>query len=251
MMRKLLKHDIRDSYMEIVIFCGLLIFASLLIMLAVRTASGFFIFISGFAYFAAAAILAVVLIRIIIQNFHVKMFTNIGYLTLTTPVSTDKLLLSKIIVSMLWQTVVVIAFILSILIMIGSADLMGNFLRGFIRLFVDFPAQSIMVCLLILSFSLTSIMTLLLVLAIINKGKSKRYKVLKGILIYYGLNQAIGSFVAVLLVWIIFPLSSGNNLSPLAFFYIITGTLLVAFLGISVGFYFLSRHIIIKKIELE
>ena len=134
--------------------------------------------------------------------------------------------------------------------MLGSFELMTGFLRGFFSLFAQAPFHTIMIILLILVVSLAQIMQLLLVLALSNTGRSKRYKLLKGILIYYGINMAINTVVTVALTLAIIPMLS-IRLSSDTQFFIITSILMAIFIGISIAFYFISRHLIVKKIELE
>jgi len=57
--------------------------------------------------------------------------------------------------------------------------------------------------------------------------------------------------VTVLIFMIFGPLIDRANLSGAAMFYVMTSMIAVMFLGWAIGFYFLSKWLIVKKIELE
>ncbi|MCL2556819.1 MAG: hypothetical protein FWE03_07400 [Firmicutes bacterium] len=249
-MLKLLKHDIRDSYLEVVVFCGVLLLTSLFIMFSIMTQIGFWIVISWLAYSAAGLALSVVVLKVIVQNFHIKLFASGGYLTLTTPISINKILLSKILVSMLWLLLLTLTFIASIFVVLGAFEFMGEFLVGLFRVFMRYPLRVFQIGLVFLASALSGIVTLLLVLSLSNIGRSKKAKVLKGILIYYGLTQVM-SIISVIIMMSLMPALDRSNLSGTAIFYVITSVIFIIFIGWSIGFYFLSKYLIIKKVELE
>jgi len=250
MFSKLLKHDIRDSFLEVLVLCGALLAASTLVLLGIISNSGFLLSISIFAYVIIMAALAFIVLKVVIQSFHTRLFTNMGYLTLTTPVSIDKILLSKVLVSMLWQAVSAITILLSVLIIWASIESMTGFWHMIFVALFQYPLRLIQVTAMILSSSLSAVITLLFVLVLANMGRIKRHRLLKGILIYIGLGQGINILIFFIMM-ILSTIFIRLNLSANAAFNIITIVIIVLTLAWSIGFYFLSRLLIIKKLELE
>jgi len=247
-MLKLLKHDIRDSFLEVVILNGALLLSSVIMFLGL-VGNLFFLFGLGSLIWGVLLMaIGFVILRVIIKSFHSKLFTNVGYLTLTTPVSIDKVLISKIIVSMLWSLVTIVCVLASYLILFGAFEIlidygfMGEFFVNALRMmFVENFLITIEVSIAVLTSILASIVMLLFVLTLVNTGRMKAFKFLKAIAIFIGLTiimyifmYVFSSVIARILIdrlWI-FAINIFNMLW-------------------TVGFYLLSRLLIVKRLELE
>ena len=248
-MFKLLKHDIRDSFLEVLVLSGAFILSSLLIVLGARADWGFLWGIGSFIYGLLFLAVGFAILRVIVKSFHSKLFTHVGYLTLTTPVSIDKILISKIIVSMLWNLTATLAIFASIFILLAGLGAGNEVFGDIFRFFLDYPGEAVQGALTMLTMSLATIVTLLFVLTLTNTGRMKKYKMLKAIFIFIVLM--------IILYIIVFTLNSillgiALTVSPYSFpFYLFTTVVIVINLLWSVGFYFLSRLLIVYKLELE
>lgn len=260
MLSKLLKHEYHNTYKETLFVNGGIIMVSILIsalfMIGLQRIAAFLL-ISLIALYLMSG---VVIIINIVKSFHTKMFTDEGYLTMTLPVSIDHLLLSKIIVNLTYIIFTAVIFITSLIITMNS--ILGtdvfNIFDGLLSVIRDNPLGTILY---IINFAISFIsfvLTLILTLALLNIGKIKKYKLLAGIGIYYGLNFAIQLFSTVFnLIPYVIDVSGGdvsiidnsNNSSIANFILINVNTILVSVVSI-VSFYFISRYLIKNKLEL-
>jgi len=233
-MLKLLKHDIKDSYLEVVVLNGILIGLSLIVALGILAQSNFLMSIGMVAWSIVLAASFFIVFKTIIQSFNSKLFTNEGYLTLTTPMPIDFILLSKIIINMLWLIVTVVSIATSIIIVVsmvvnGVLDADFFIFDELFRLFWEHPLETFKGVVAGLAGALNLITTLIFELVLTNTDRFKKYKMLKGILIYIA--------IAIIVSYINIPNSYIGNL-------LIT-------LGLSAAFYFASRWLITNKLELE
>ena len=246
-MLKLLKHDIKDSYLEILILNGIMLGLTLFVVLGIAVKSAFLLSVGMFACSIVLMAAFVMVIRTVIRSFHTKLFTNNGYLTLTTPVSVDKILLSKILISMLWIIVTVVSVFFCALIVISTAlnSLLSSFggsfdlLVSLLKSIVENPLETFQAILLGLMSALSFIATLIFVLVLINTViRTKKYKTLVGILIYIGISVVTSQIT----------LQTVGRITNPDIAYTLSVLLYAAW---SVAFYFISRYLIINKLELE
>ncbi|MCL2062132.1 MAG: hypothetical protein FWH03_05890 [Firmicutes bacterium] len=243
-MRKLLKHGFKESWLEVVILNACVIVSSIVLFIGIATAQMFLLTIGTAVFIGALASAGVIILMSISRSFHKKLFTNEGYLTLTTPVSLDKLLLSKIIVNMIWIFATVFSFAISIFIMYAGIIILAGPAASFIfgvlvELIAQNPLSFILGIITFLASVLFFLTALLFIIVLFNTGHKKRFKILKGILLYYAFG-------------IVFTMIS-YAVAYFLLFYPITRTVvtIVIMLGLSVAFYFLSRFVIMRKLELE
>jgi len=261
-MFKLLKHDIRDSYLEVVILCGALLLASVVTMLGIVVLNPFLMGIGGLMWTILAFAIGFVILKIVVKNFHSKLFTNVGYLTLTTPVSIDKILISKILVSMLWNFAAMLTIIVSYVIIIAgmmsfvSPDVLIEFFGYFgeyiIRAVRAITFNQILFVieggLVALTGSVASIVTLLFVLTLVNTGRGRKYKFIKALVIYIGLTNVLYIFWYIM----IFSFLPGIiRFGPEVFLHLLLWAIIIINILWIVGLYIGSRMLIIKKLELE
>jgi hypothetical protein len=206
-----------------------------------------FLFLTGTIAFSLASwAVFFVLVRIIAKNFNTKLFSSNGYLTLTTPVSIDALILSKIIVSMLWTLVIILGLVFSstiILSAVFNSDWSGFGYLLFTALWTslsNYTGRFVLVLIQVFLIILCIIVTLLFVLVLTNTGRLRKYKALKGIFIFIGIFFVLASLMSLFGEAML-------NTSFLAFQWISIVLMLVW----SVGTYFLSRFLIKTKLELE
>jgi len=268
MVKKLLKHEFKNSYLEITILNGAIIGLTLIIALIINVDQPLLIalpIISLFSLYFAAYIL---LIINIVKSFSQKLFSKEGYLTLTIPVSIDKIIISKFIVNIIWYiitTVVFLASLLTIVFTFSGLDVEAlNFLKD-LRVIDLIPLAFFVLNSLIAVILLLS--TLFFTLCVLNVGKIHKFKLLIGVAIYYGISMVISWAQLILGNIIGFGLFYNDgefNFSRLAEFdlfnflnYSANGipifslhTFIINILAI-IGLYFLGRRLITKKLELE
>lgn len=71
-------------------------------------------------FFAGLAAISISAIVLTVQRFYRSFFSDEGYLTMTLPLSTHKLILSRLIVSVIWYALSFFACVLSVFIMIAG-----------------------------------------------------------------------------------------------------------------------------------
>lgn len=90
-----------------------------------------------FGLLIAGSLIATLLI--IIRRFYLSLFGREGYLTLTLPVSTHQLLLSKLLTAFLWSVFNALVLLISIVLLLIPITGLGNFLAWLPKLFAYIP----------------------------------------------------------------------------------------------------------------
>lgn len=232
-MLKLLKHNFKESYLEVLILGAVFIAVSLLCIISASASSSSLFSIAIFAWAICLIAVLVVVLKTIINSLSSRLFTDQGYLTLTTPVSIDKLLISKIIVSMVWVLFLyIIMFASMFLIFSANGDTQFIFSEIFKSIFGSGIGDALLVSLDIIMSILSFVVMLLFVLVFSNIGRIRRHKLLVGILMYLGINFIISLI--------------NNSLADI----LPLGTIIPNIVW-TVLFYFTSRYLIVNKLELE
>lgn len=283
-MHKILKHDFKSTYKEfLAMFAGLIVLSILMgIVLLIDVKNIFSIMIMAtlfvFYYFAFIAI-GIMWIICVIQSFNKKFFTKEGYLTFTTPVSIDNLIISKLIVNFIWFILAGVVYIISFLILFFAAT------RGqFFREMFDTIIQMVQWCFHYPSIFITSIvkcviyvislmLTLFFTLSLLNSGKVRKGRVLLTLLLYgsilsissliistlaiptVGLAVTEDSYCAVTIgfgwtipyIGVTIPFNGSDSMGLVYFNFVH----ILLQLGYIVGLYFLSRRLLVSKLELE
>lgn len=196
-----------------------------------------------------------------------SLFSDEGYLTNTLPVSPDKLLWSKILVFWTWLAIDFLCAALSIFILVSYPDTMPDIIDGFQTFFTSLfgfdglvavaEALGVILGLIIQYFFY---FTALILFSICLGSLFKTHKTLGAVVSFFGIN-IVQSIVMLIIRFIVPPLSpistvvtteSGEVISS-------TGTngtaqiifMLAWYLVLSVVFYFGSRHILTKKLNLD
>ena len=242
-MLKLLKYEMIQSYRQYFLTLGIFLILCVLAPLLPDFISQV---LSSLMIFAMLGISIAVLVNVI-TNFNRSMYKRPGYLTLTLPVTTEKLVGAKFIGSLIWVFVSSIVLSLGILIivfLIGNVplntlfDLFGELLKAlgnnFGLVVINLIDSIAMVSSMILSFY-----------AIITLTKTKyipKHKTVIGIIVYVAL-LILGSS---LLMWQpieSFVMSLDSTAS--VWFSIVLNLVLAT------AFYFFTVYLIDHKIEVE
>ncbi|MCM1259469.1 MAG: hypothetical protein NC182_00810 [Prevotella sp.] len=283
-MLRILKHDFKSTYKEfLAMFVGLIVLSILMgVVLLIDVRNTFSIMIMTtlfvFYYFGFFAI-GIMWIICVIQSFNKKFFTKEGYLTFTTPISIDSLIISKLIVNFIWFLLTVVAYIISFLILFFAATRGQLFREMFdsiiqmVQLCFDYPAVFITSILKVIIYVVSLMITLFFTLSFLNSGKVRKGRVLLTLLIYgsiLSISSLIISVIAIPTVGLAITENShcaitagfgwtmpyigitipfNNSYSMGVVYFNFVHVLLQ--IGYIVGMYFLSRKLVVSKLELE
>lgn len=123
MLGKLMKHDIQATYRSFALTYVGILAASLLYGAFIFQATGFLGVLSLLVYLGLIFWGFGLTIYQTIKLFHPNLYGRIGYLNLTLPVPTWKLLLSKVLVMMLWFVLTMVIVIVSVFIFLFGTNL--------------------------------------------------------------------------------------------------------------------------------
>lgn len=247
-MLKLLKYELLSSYRQF--------FATFTIFLVLSLATPFLPkqisnILTGLLMCAVFGISMAVQVNICL-NYNKSMFKQPGYLTLTLPVSTTKVVLAKIISSFIWNIVATIVLGIGLVLMTGVLGYVNIFeffdiLFKSIGQFLSYATfDTYMDLLLSLLFLLSSLLLFLIsVYCVISFTHTKyvpKYKFVIGIIVYVVLCTLFSMFLdSDLICMIIVPLSYQMSM--------LMGSIL--FIVIGVGLFALNNYFINYKIEIE
>ena len=158
-------------------------------------------------------------LAIIVRRFYKNIFGREGYLTLTLPVSTHQIILSKLIVNFLWVIFSFLVLTLSGIIVFliaseQSIEILKTFFNEVYLLLEKFGLLRVDLIILYSIVGLVGIIIgleyLLVILSLLNIGKFKKHKFIKGILIFIVFNFVINIISSIILI--IFPYFIGIEL---------------------------------------
>ena len=283
-MLRILKHDFKSTYKEfLAMFAGLIglsILMGIVLLIDVKNIFSVMIMVTLFVfyYFAFAAI-GIMWIICVIQSFNNKFFTKEGYLTFTTPISIDSLIISKLIVNFIWFLLTVVAYIISFLILFFAATRgqlfreMFDFIIQIVQSCFNYPVVFITSIVKVIIYVVSLMLTLFFTLSILNSGKVRKGRVLLTLLIYgsiLSISSLIISIIAIPTVglaitenshcaitagfgWtmpymgITIPFENSYSMGVVYFNFVYV----FLQIGYIVGLYFLSRKLVVSKLELE
>ncbi|MFA6628044.1 MAG: hypothetical protein WCT17_05900 [Bacilli bacterium] len=197
MLKKLIKHEFKSSWLEMVIANGAVLIITVFVAILIRIGSSILFQTMGLTSLLLLYVGQIILVFMtIIRSLNKKLFTNEGYLSFTLPVTTRQLLFSKVFVNVIWIIGTALVMIISLVIMgaitIGGADIGLDFIYFDISEFAS--ANILPLLVLLFSFFISSILfliTILGVLTIVNTGKMKKKKLLIGVILYYILTNVL------------------------------------------------------------
>ncbi len=279
-MRKLIKHELKNYwFMMMIINVAILavwIFASIFVLIfnnSMYTATAFGIFsiiMIAYVIFGIYVAAIVFLIINIVNSLSTKLFSNEGYLTFSIPVDTDSIIISKLITNFIWIVGTMIVSLIGIFIFILCIEVILNqsiyIFKELTNIFIDNAFETYITILKVLFGILFIIIVLLFMNSLLNIGKFNRgkggmlvlfivsflvlYFFLKNITSYISFGVGFSSdgygfyFGKAQSIW-------EYNSSKLVEYYVIDITSIILHIGYTVGLYFLSRHFIKNKLELE
>ena len=288
MLKKLYKYDWKSVSMLLLVLHGVLLAYSIIGRLAIAIAENFSsgagtdidtpaslsttIFGMGaVAYILIYAIFIVGIVLATILYLAVRMqkslFSDEGYLTNTLPVSSDKLLWSKILVFWTWSAIDFLCVALSILILVSYPDTMQDIVNGFqtfftsLLVFEGFGAMTDTIMLVLgVIIEYFFYFTSLILFSICLGSLFKTHKTLGAVVSFFGINivQTIIMFILMFAIPSLSPISTVVTTDSGAVISSTGGSgnaqmifTLIWYLLLSVGFYLGSRYILTKKLNLD
>lgn len=262
MLGKLLKHEFKNSYFEILITNIVFVVLSLFVAVTLTSRSAVILILSLTTLFIVIIALFVILIYNIIKSFNKKMFTSEGYLTFTLPVSVDSLIISKLICNIVlyFFTVLCVAFGFFIILAVNID--FDNLVKIFKEILQIINILPLLIRAIAFAFQLIlTLLILLFALALLNAGKIRRHKMLVGFAVFFGI-ALIFNWVSNLFVVLPYGLhyfdgfnivhfEDYHGLAGLDIYIVLNFNKLFWTLLFIPGLYFLSRNLIYKHLELE
>lgn len=242
-MLKLIKYELIGSYRQYLLSYLVFLMACIVVPLLPGDMGEF---LSGFLMLAVLGIFISLYLNIIIA-FKNSMYKQSGYLTLTLPVSSEELLLSKVIGSFIWMSVAVIVLMIGISIIVLSlanaslGDLwqtLGHIGNG---LLVNMP-EVIKELVIFTTSMLTLILSLYFTVSIVNTRFIPKYKTFIGIAGYFAVSIAFGLLVDTPIISNFMLSLDGNG-----YFMVVCAVNIVMILG----FFYGTKYLIDKQIEVE
>jgi hypothetical protein len=220
-----------------------------------------------FVSFLALAIYAVAVSFVMIFRFYKNKFTDEGYLTFTLPVKTSHIFLSSALNMLIWMviSVVLVAVLFVVMILCGTATdgiINMDIINGFKEM--DFIWQELSLIygeimgegfgvLSVITMLVSPIYSVVLSMTCITLGAvvAKKHKILAAIGISYGASMILSiiSSVVTSVPSLLFIGDTSMESSDLYFTLTMVGQLLI-YLGVIVGGYFLSTHLMKHKLNL-
>lgn len=218
-----------------------------------------------YAIFIAGIVLATILYLAV--RMQKSLFSDEGYLTNTLPVSSDKLLWSKILVFWTWSAIDFLCVALSILILVSYPDTMQDIVNGFQTFFTSllgfegFGAMTDTIMLVLgVIIEYFFYFTSLILFSICLGSLFKTHKTLGAVVSFFGINivQTIIMFILMFAIPSLSPISTVVTTDSGAVISSTGGSgnaqmifTLIWYLLLSVGFYLGSRYILTKKLNLD
>ena len=220
-----------------------------------------------FVSFLALMIYAVAVSFVMIFRFYKNKFTDEGYLTFTLPVKTNQIFLSSALNMLIWMviSVVLVAVLAVVMILCGTATdgiINMDIINGFKEM--DFIWQELSLIygeimgegfgvLSVITMLVSPIYSVVLSMTCITLGAvvAKKHKILAAIGISYGASMILSiiSSVVTSVPSLLFIGDTSMESSDLYFTLTMVGQLLI-YLGVIVGGYFLSTHLMKHKLNL-
>lgn len=208
----------------------------------------FFITILIFAFIIAGLMISTFIL--VIRRFYQNVYGKQGYLTMTLPVNSHQIILSKLLAAFIWYILTFITFLLSIFIIIAIGSLpeiqttsnaWKALFEGLSELFgsYSFPYA-------IFSYIISLISAILLTYFAISLGQLfKDHRILFAVLFYIAIEFVIGIVTSIITVSSMYATTTDTLLfTP---FPILT----VIELLLAVGYYFGTYYIMTKKLNLQ
>lgn len=189
MFLKLWKYEIKCSYRSYLFAYVVMLMAALLI-----TESNEVLTVLMSVLFTIMIFVTVIMTFVmVIRTFQTSMFQRPGYLTLTLPVSSKKLLLVKILNSSLWFALSYAVIMMAAMILAwrtGVVDF-GQFFQSFFKALGEMPLEGWMTLLSMVIGVIQTVALIYLVMSVTHTNYIRRYRGLIAVVLFFAIMFAI------------------------------------------------------------
>lgn len=203
----------------------------------------------GILIFAFALLIGGLMIStflLVVRRFYTNVYDRQGYLTMTLPVTSHQIILSKLLAAFIWYTLAGLMVLIAALI-IGSLAIPSYILPDLMKEIQSALATSDFSILLQILFGglVSSISGILLTYLAISLGQLfKDHRILMAVVFYFGISFAIGVFETIFQISTASYAMSSYNYNPFPF------TIVLHLILIPI-FYFGTHYIMAKKLNLQ
>jgi len=211
MLGKLIKYDFKSTYREFVgIFLAIILAVIILPLVLSNVNNQIVSMIAGFIIFGIIIAITVVVVSSLFHLFNTNIFSSQGYLTLTLPVTSRDIVISKLIVSSMWiiLTGIVSLFALILLGVNGSSfSELKIFLDEIIQLSSQNALSTFLFILIIITSCIKEMAKLFLSCSVTHLKQFSRFRIPAGVLLYFAFSwlEAIILEAGVFIVKPLFP----------------------------------------------
>ncbi len=261
MLKKLLKHEFAATGRFLIPMYLILLVVALFDRLVINLDifHGVLGVVPGFltmAYIVSIIAIVVVTFVLLVMRFYKNLLGEEGYLMFTLPVRADQLITTKLIASMIWTFLSVLAVVASLMIAFADAETMRELAEGFRQayqeLYIIFGGNLILMIIeFILMILIGGAMNILLIYVSIAVGQLfNGHRVLGAFLSYVGIY-----FVTQMVLSLIIGIGSLFFREPLEKFesvpHIVFPIALLVVAAVGAAYYFAINYIFKKKLNLE
>ena len=197
----------------------------------------------------------------LVYDFYKTMISDQAYLTHTLPVKTSSLIHSKIIVSVIWQIIVNVLVILSVLLLMTGHvrfTYYGSLLAEFMQMFdealhAEMGMGAFSFCVYMVIFALIDLISgpLMFYASIALGHLSGKHRILWAILWYSGFYMAMQIITTIVMVVMGYNFGLANSAMMGNFFQRYFSFGLLFSLAVTALFYWITRWVFEKKLNLE
>lgn len=266
MFKRLLKHQLKSTWKEFNIAYAAIVVLALILSLAITSGNDVFITIAVILFSCSAIALTGLMVYFIIKLFYSTTYGKQGYLTFTLPISTHALIISKIVSALLYFIGYAISFVIACLLFVVIIDplLLEQIAPAIQEIVGLVDANPVVIVILSIYGIITTLASLVVyqfVFALANTTTSSKKKVWTIIVLLWAVSAASSIVASFDVIGYSICLDyETNKLVLMHTFSTLEGLYELPILSIwevlvelakMIGLYFLTVHLIDKKLEIQ
>lgn len=261
MLGKLMKHEFKATSRILVPLYLVLIFMSIINRFLFQTGvkEGVFAFFTGLLMITQIMLIVAILITtaiFMVIRFYKNLLSDEGYLMFTLPVNTHQLIISKLVVTMIWIFVSIIAILSSLYIVFATSGSIELIVREIQRALTELNVISggnsvLLIVELILMVIVSVVSNILMVYASIAIGQLfSKHKIIASFVSYAVIYNVMQLIMVMFLVILGYTLSDSIDFTTVAPQVIFPVSIIITLLT-GVAFYITTNRIFEKKLNLD
>lgn len=273
--KKMIKQSFKETYKKMFLMNGFLLASFILlgIMISIMNSSfiksslGMLIIISFFVLSIVMMICSsIFILHTMYNSIYQKLFTNEGYLTFTLPVSVESLIISRVVCNIVWCIFNVIVILIGYFIVFFIVTVKD--FHDVIQIFngIDFSGFRLIDAIRLIYYSILAILFLATVilmvisgLAFSHSGTLKKGKSALAVFLYILVYNIYSTIIGILNTFLGFGIAIDFKTDKLIFafgdsfknYYAINFTFIITAALSLIGFYYLAKFLLKRKIELS